>query len=149
MDWRKVALGHRLTSVLGNNFHVVGVTVTPNKAHTPLIVHPNTMLSLAIMGQRFESVARGHAYGIQHSGRVELFQLACGYPVNVLRQFASKLSATLCLPWLCNTNNCLGLFLGCPSYRLINDWAIAWRGDGFTTRPRSLQPHLFGLQDLL
>ena len=43
----------------------------------------------------------------------------------------------------------LGLFLGYPSYRLINDWAIAWRRDGFTTRPRGLQPYLFGLQDLL
>src|SRR5262245_15229106 len=43
----------------------------------------------------------------------------------------------------------LGPFLRCPSYRLINDWAIAWHGDGFTTRPRGLQPHLFGLQDLL
>ena len=49
MDWRKVALGHRLTSVRVNNFHVVGVTVTPNKAHTPLIVHPNTILSLVAL----------------------------------------------------------------------------------------------------
>ena len=43
----------------------------------------------------------------------------------------------------------LGLFLRCPSYPLIDDWAIAWHGDGFTTRPRGLQSHLFGLQDLL
>jgi hypothetical protein len=46
---RKVALDHRLTSVIVNNFHVVGVTVTPHKAHTPLIVHPNTMLSLVAL----------------------------------------------------------------------------------------------------
>jgi hypothetical protein len=61
MDRRNVALGHRLTSVIVNNFHVVGVTVTPHNAHTPLIVHPNTMLSLAIMGQRLKAIARRHA----------------------------------------------------------------------------------------
>jgi len=61
MDGRKVALGHRLTSVIVNNFHVVGVTVTPHKAHTPLIVHPNTMLALAIVGQRLKTIARRHA----------------------------------------------------------------------------------------
>src|SRR4030095_11784385 len=52
MDRRKVALGHHLTSVIVNNFYVIRVTVTPHKTHTPLIVHPNTMLSLAIMGPR-------------------------------------------------------------------------------------------------
>jgi hypothetical protein len=57
-DRRKVALGHHFTSVIINNFHVIRITVTPDKTHAPLIVYPNTMLSLAIMGQRFESVAR-------------------------------------------------------------------------------------------
>jgi hypothetical protein len=61
MDRRKVSLGHHFTSVIVNDFYLIRVTVTPHKTHAPLIVHPNTMLSLAIMGQRFESVARGHA----------------------------------------------------------------------------------------
>jgi hypothetical protein len=38
MDRRKVALGHHLTSVIVNNFHVIRITVTPHKTHTPLIV---------------------------------------------------------------------------------------------------------------
>jgi hypothetical protein len=93
MNRWKVTLGHHLTSVIVHNFHVIGVTVTPHKAHAPLIVHTDALLHLAIMGQRLESITRRHAYGIQHGGRMELFQLACGYPLDILRQFARELSA--------------------------------------------------------
>jgi hypothetical protein len=61
MDRRKVALCHLLPSVIVNNFYIIGITVTPDKADAPLIVHPYAMLSLAIMGQRLKSIARWHA----------------------------------------------------------------------------------------
>jgi hypothetical protein len=60
MDRRKLALGHHLTSVIVHNFHAIGVTVTPHKAHAPLIVHTDAMLSLAITGQRLKSIAGRH-----------------------------------------------------------------------------------------
>jgi hypothetical protein len=61
MNRWEVTLAHHLTSVIVRNFHVIGVTVTPHKADAPLVVHPETMLSLAIMGQRLKSIARRHA----------------------------------------------------------------------------------------
>src|SRR5262245_54286808 len=79
MDRRKVALGHHLTSVIVNDFHIIRVTVRPRK------------------------------------------KFIASRTLRMHRRFAS-----------------LGLFLGYPSYRLINDWAIAWHGDEFTTRPRGL-----------
>jgi len=61
MDRRKVALRHLFPSVKVNNFYIIGITVTPDKADAPLIVHTNAILSLAIMGQRLKSIARWHA----------------------------------------------------------------------------------------
>jgi len=93
MNRWKVALGHDLTSVIVDNLHVIGVTVTPHKAHAPLVVDTDAMLSSASMGQRLKAIARRHTEGIQHGSRMELFQRACGYPLDVLRQVASKLAA--------------------------------------------------------
>ncbi len=63
MDRRKVTLRHHLTSMIVNNFYVIGVTVTPHKAHAPLIVHTDAMLSLAVVGQGLESIARRDTKG--------------------------------------------------------------------------------------
>jgi hypothetical protein len=40
-----------------DDFHLKRVTVTPVKAHTPLIVDSNTVLTFSISGQLFQAIA--------------------------------------------------------------------------------------------
>jgi len=61
MDCWKIACGHSLTSMIINDLDIKGIIITPDKAHAPLIVHSNAMLSLAIMAQCFEPIARRYA----------------------------------------------------------------------------------------
>jgi hypothetical protein len=76
-----------------DNLHVIGVTVTPHKTDAPLLVHTDAVLSLAIVRQGLESIARRHAQGLKNRGRMKLFQLARGYPLYILWQFARELPA--------------------------------------------------------
>jgi hypothetical protein len=50
MDWRKVAVGHCLTSMVISDLNIIGVIGTPDKADTPLIVYANARLPLSIAG---------------------------------------------------------------------------------------------------
>jgi len=41
-----------------HNFDFVGVVFSPNKAYSPLIIYPDTVLSFALPMKRFQSIAR-------------------------------------------------------------------------------------------
>ncbi len=41
-----------------NNFNIVGIAITPDKAQAPLVVNPYAMLASPIARQRFQPIAR-------------------------------------------------------------------------------------------
>jgi hypothetical protein len=57
-------------------FNVIGVSVFPAKADSPLIVNPYTMLTLAIALQSLETVARGDSEVLKVPGPVKVQELS-------------------------------------------------------------------------
>lgn len=74
-----------MTSVIINNFNLVGVGPTPDKADAILVIHPDTVLTGSITGQRLGAIPRWNAHVIEGDCRIELIQLADGYSPHVLR----------------------------------------------------------------
>ena len=66
------------------DLHVVGISAFPAKANPPLVVDPDAVLILAISGELFETVPRGHSEIAQRVSRVEQEELLQGRPVNTL-----------------------------------------------------------------
>jgi hypothetical protein len=76
-------LGHIQFLVIVHNFNLIRAVFTPNKAHTPLVVDADAVLSLAIALERFELIARWYAKAGQISSRVKLQKLAPSHPLDV------------------------------------------------------------------
>jgi hypothetical protein len=68
--------------VIVNDFHVVGITVTPDKTKTPLIVNPDTMLPLAFAAQSFKMVPRRRGQIAQFRSAVQLKQFPASDPLH-------------------------------------------------------------------
>ena len=49
---------HDSPLVVVDNLYVIGVSVSPDEADSPLVVYPYTVLSLPLAGQSFESIPR-------------------------------------------------------------------------------------------
>jgi hypothetical protein len=64
--------------VIVDNFHVIAVTIAPNKANAPLIIDSDRMLAFAIPPQRLQLVARRRGQNPQVRGGMELEQLPQG-----------------------------------------------------------------------
>lgn len=54
-----------------HNLDLIGIPVSPDKAHTPLIVDPDAVLAFAIAFQGFETIGEPYSQVIQASGVVE------------------------------------------------------------------------------
>jgi hypothetical protein len=63
-------------------FNVEGVSVFPEKADSPLIVDPDTVLPPAIAFQSLEPVARWDPEVLNVSGPVKIQELSPGTPLN-------------------------------------------------------------------
>jgi len=61
-------------------FNIIGVSVFPEKADSPLIVDPDTVLPLAISLQGFETVARGDPEVLKVPGSVKIQELSTCNP---------------------------------------------------------------------
>ena len=60
--------------VIGN-LDVVGVTITPLKAHAPAVIDPKAVLSCSVPRQLFEAIGRGDLQIRERMGIVEHAQL--------------------------------------------------------------------------
>jgi hypothetical protein len=69
--------------VVVHNFNLVRTILTPDKTHAPLVIDANTVLSFAIIFQRFELVAWGNPQARQFGGRMQLQQLASRHALDV------------------------------------------------------------------
>jgi len=80
--------------VVVDNLDIVGASVAPNEAYTPLHVNGNGVLSDAVSFQRVQTIARGHA---------KVVQIHCGInqpqPIESARlDFGRQLTAVLAGP---------------------------------------------------
>lgn len=81
--------------VIINNLDVECVAVFETETKPPLIVDSNTVLTIAITFQNFESIARRHPQKIQRRGRIRLCQFALRSSLNRNKALDPK---TLCQP---------------------------------------------------
>ena len=65
-----------------HNFNVIGFTVTPDKTNPPLIVNPDTMLSVPISLERLETVAWRNPKILQLLGGMKIEELATGHSLD-------------------------------------------------------------------
>ena len=63
-------------SVIGDDLDVMGAIGLPDKAHAPLVVDADTVLSPAVALKRLELIARRHAQVVEYIRPVELLELA-------------------------------------------------------------------------
>ena len=56
-------------------FDFVGMTILPNKTHSPLVVDPNAVLPLPICSESFQTIAGRHPQVVQVRSSVDLDQL--------------------------------------------------------------------------
>jgi hypothetical protein len=66
------AIGHGVSSVIGDELHVMRVPVPPDEANAPLIVDMDRMLPLPILRQRFPSIAQRNPQILKPRRGVEL-----------------------------------------------------------------------------
>jgi hypothetical protein len=69
--------------VIINYLNVKCITILPNETDAILVVDTDTMLSLPIALQRFQSIPGKDCYITQHMGRVQLHQLSLRDPSNL------------------------------------------------------------------
>lgn len=74
-----------------SDLDIVDVSV-PSETYPPLVVDPDTPLAVAIAGKLLQPVPRRNPNKIKGSRSVELFQLALGNPLHILRQLRRKSS---------------------------------------------------------
>jgi hypothetical protein len=68
------------------DFDIIGVSILPEKANTPLIIDPNAVLSGSVASKLFQMVCRWNSEVIEYFGVVEHAQFAQGYLLDVIRQ---------------------------------------------------------------
>src|SRR5271170_3906570 len=62
-------------SVVIGDLDLIGIAVSPSKAHAELIVDPNAVLTFAVVAQRLQPVTGRNSQILQSSGRVKHGQL--------------------------------------------------------------------------
>jgi hypothetical protein len=66
---------HRHTSVVINDFDLVGITMPPDEANPPFVIDANAMLPVAVAFQCFQPVSRRHLEILQRSRAMKVDQL--------------------------------------------------------------------------
>jgi hypothetical protein len=66
---------HTLPFGIVDNFNVERVPVLPTEADSPSVVYPDAVLSLSVLFQRLETIARGHGQIPQNSRAMQIKQL--------------------------------------------------------------------------
>jgi hypothetical protein len=75
--------------VVIGDFDIVRIAIRKDKAHTVLVIDPDTMLTLAVALERFQSVSRRHAQVIEFHSGIQHRQLTHGGTLNALGQLAT------------------------------------------------------------
>ncbi len=92
----------RFSSVVIGDFDAVGVTVSPDKTGTPLLIHADAVLPGPVMFESLETVAGQGTQRVKAYRRVQNERFTEGNPLQFGRQLAR-------MP---TTENPLGLFVG-------------------------------------
>jgi hypothetical protein len=82
-----------ISSMVVNDFHIVGIPFCPNKTDTPLLVNPNAPLSLAIFLESLQMIGRKLPQIVEGSGDVEHNQLSTGANLKIRREFLGERDA--------------------------------------------------------
>ena len=72
-----------------SNLDIVGVAF-PSEANSPLIIDPDAPLAIAVTGKLLQSVPRRDSQKVEAGSAAQLFELALGDALNVLRQLRRK-----------------------------------------------------------
>ena len=67
-----------------HDFHVVGVTLPPDKTDPPLVVNADAVLALPVTPQALQAVAGRGGKVAELGGAIQLSQLALGDPLDPL-----------------------------------------------------------------
>lgn len=103
MDGREFLHG---VSVIIDDFHLVGVGLSPSEAHTPLVVDSNTVLSGSFSFENFQLIAGWREQILQCISFVQVYEFAPRSPLYFRRQLSRHLSAMDFLGFLiCETFN--------------------------------------------
>jgi hypothetical protein len=76
--------------VIGD-LHFIGIRSAPLEAYSPLVINADTVLSLPVPVQCFESVCGRDGQKGQGGGSVDHFQFSLGNFLNVMRELSGKL----------------------------------------------------------
>lgn len=76
-----------------DEFHVEGIAVAPPKAHPPLVVHPDTVLTGAPARKLLELIAWRHPQVVEGFGRVHHNELPQSRPLQVWRPAPNSLAS--------------------------------------------------------
>ncbi len=103
MDGREFLHG---VSVIIDDFHLVGVELSPSEARTPLVVDSNTVLSGSFSFENFQLIAGWREQILQCISFVQVYEFAPRGPLYFRRQLSRHLSAMDFLGFLiCETFN--------------------------------------------
>jgi len=70
-----------------HDLNVIRIAIAPHKADAPLIVDTDTVLSLSITFERFQTVTRGRREVAQFSGNVQLSKFPLRHPLEPSKRF--------------------------------------------------------------
>jgi hypothetical protein len=91
MHWAKSFDHDLLQSVIIRDLYVKGVAALEPEAQPPLIVDPDTPLSLAVTFEPFQSIGWGQPKVLDSRGRVDLHQSHKGPRLDIRRESARTL----------------------------------------------------------
>jgi hypothetical protein len=77
-------------SVIINYFHIISMSILPQKADAPLVIDADAPLALSVSGQFLEPVCRRYAEKYESSGTMELGQFAKCCPLQIGRKLGRK-----------------------------------------------------------
>ncbi|QNM61416.1 hypothetical protein XHV734_2653 [Xanthomonas hortorum pv. vitians] len=84
MDGAQFVVGsHGNTSVVIDNLNVLGAGVSPDKAHTPLVIDADAVLTCTRTRKKLKPIARRAAQELQRLRRIQQLQLPFGYSLHV------------------------------------------------------------------
>jgi hypothetical protein len=77
-------------TVVVDDFDVVGVTLAPDKADTPLVIDPDTVLAFPAAPETLQAVTGRNPQGIEASGSVDHVELRNCSPLHVLGKLSRE-----------------------------------------------------------
>jgi hypothetical protein len=90
---RHVSFHEAFPSAIINYFHIISMSILPQKANAPLVIDADAPLALSVSGQFLEPVCRRYTEKYESSGTMELSQFAKCCPLQIGRELGRKPTA--------------------------------------------------------